>query len=96
MGRAEQIAQLIPPTEQDIKEQNMIRHWRLQALKANTEALGRDYCASLINLSEIEGQSPMEELRKSVALNGNPARKNTSEPDLHLVNGMTSEGEIYY
>ena len=60
MGVAEQIAQLIAPTEQDIKEQDLIRHWRLKALQANTEALGRDYCASLINLSEINDQTVVE------------------------------------
>ena len=69
---AEQVAQLTAPTERDIKDQDMIRRWRLRALTANTEALGRDYCASLINLSEIGGQETINATRHSVALNGNP------------------------
>ena len=31
--------------------------------------------------------------RQSVALNGNPASKHISEPDFHLVNRVTIEGE---
>ena len=74
LGVAEQVAHLTTPTEEDIKEQDLIRHWRLKALRANTETLGRDYCASLINLSEIGNQESMEMFRHSVALNGSPDR----------------------
>ena len=56
LGVQELIAQLAAPTEEDVALQKMIRGWRMKSLRENTEALGREYCASLINLSEIGGQ----------------------------------------
>ena len=60
LGVVERIAQLATPTEEDIKEQDMIRWWRMKSLKSNTEALGPNYCASLINLSEIDSHESIE------------------------------------
>ena len=61
MGVFEPIAQLVEPTEMDDQDQQVIREWRLRALKSNAEALGRDYLASLIDLSEIQGLSGIEQ-----------------------------------
>ena len=60
LGVAEHVAVLTTPSDEDIKEQEMIRRWRLKALKSNAEALGCDYCASLTNMSEVVGSGTVE------------------------------------
>ena len=50
-----------------------------------------------LNGKPARKQEEGEQGRKSIALNGRPAKESIkSEPDLHLVNGMTSEGEILF
>ena len=91
------------PSEEDIKAQEMIRRWRLTTLKSNAEALGRDYCASLINLSEISGHEPMQKIdRQFAASSGNPDNQQSASlsgnPEVQTHHGSGSndaKGERY-
>ena len=53
-GRSRSI-QLVSPREADLQDQQKICDWRRNVLTTKTQAVGRDYCASLINMSEIVG-----------------------------------------
>ena len=89
LGLCEPMAHLAKPSEEDIKEQQIIRDWRLKALRANTEALGREYCSSLMNLSEITGSGSTEWVEPRVQPDpgathsggpGVPAQRGTAYP----------------
>ena len=82
-GVYEPVAHLVAPTDKDFQAQKEIRNWRLKALKSNTEALGREYCASLINLSEVSGSGAANGVNpRSVPVEAPPERgaENPSAP----------------